>query len=47
VAYKSRDLRRRLITPEGVDLGVVLGEIGQRVSAFMLDALVLIGACWQ
>jgi uncharacterized RDD family membrane protein YckC len=43
VAYKSRDLRRRLITPEGVDLGVVLGEIGQRVSAFMLDSLVLIG----
>jgi uncharacterized RDD family membrane protein YckC len=43
VAYKSRDLRRRLVTPEGVDLGVVLGEIGQRVSAFMLDSLVLIG----
>ena len=42
MAYKSRDLRRRLVTPEGVDLGVVLGEIGQRVSAFMLDALVLI-----
>lgn len=44
MAYKSRDLRRRLVTPEGVDLGVALGEIGQRVSAFMLDALVLIGA---
>ncbi len=43
MAYKSRDLRRRLVTPEGVDLGVVLGEIGQRVSAFMLDSLVLIG----
>ncbi len=43
MAYKSRDLRRRLITPEGVDLGVVLGEIGQRVSAFLLDSLVLIG----
>ena len=44
MAHKSRDLRRRLVTPEGVDLGVVLGEIGQRVSAFMLDALVLMGA---
>jgi uncharacterized RDD family membrane protein YckC len=44
VAYKSRDMRRRLVTPEGVDLGVVLGEIGQRVSAFMLDSLVLTGA---
>jgi uncharacterized RDD family membrane protein YckC len=43
VAYKSRDMRRRLVTPEGVDLGVVLGEVGQRVSAFMLDALVLTG----
>jgi uncharacterized RDD family membrane protein YckC len=42
VPVKSRDLRRRLVTPEGVDLGVVLGEIGQRVSAFMLDAIVLI-----
>jgi uncharacterized RDD family membrane protein YckC len=44
VPVKSRDLRRRLVTPEGVDLGVVLGEIGQRVSAFMLDAIVLIAA---
>jgi uncharacterized RDD family membrane protein YckC len=44
VAYKPRDMRRRLVTPEGVDLGVVLGEVGQRVSAFMLDSLVLIGA---
>jgi uncharacterized RDD family membrane protein YckC len=44
VASKPRDMRRRLITPEGIDLGVVLGEIGQRVSAFMLDSLVLVGA---
>lgn len=41
---KSRDMRRRLVTPEGVDLGVVLGEIGQRVSAFLLDTLVLLAA---
>ena len=44
MASRARDLRRRLITPEGVDLGVVLGEIGQRASAFLLDAIVLIGA---
>lgn len=36
-------MRRRLITPEGVDLGVVLGDAGQRLGAFVLDALVLLG----
>jgi uncharacterized RDD family membrane protein YckC len=41
VAVKSRDLRRRLVTPEGIDLGVVLGEMGQRAGAFLLDALLL------
>lgn len=41
MARKMRDMRRRLITPEGVDLGVVLGELGQRAAAFMLDALLL------
>lgn len=39
-----RDLRRRLVTPEGVDLGVVLGDIGQRVAAFVIDAILLIVA---
>lgn len=43
MARKARDLRRRLVTPEGVDLGIVLGEIGQRAAAFMLDALLLTG----
>ncbi len=43
MAREPRDMRRRLITPEGVDLGVVLGDIGQRVGAFMLDMLVLAG----
>jgi len=38
-----RDMRRRLITPEGVDLGVTLGDAGQRIAAFMLDCLVLLG----
>lgn len=37
-------MRRRLVTPEGVDLGVVLGDAGQRTAAFMLDCLVLVGA---
>jgi len=36
-------MRRRLVTPEGVDLGVVLGDSGQRAAAFILDSLVLIG----
>ncbi len=33
--------RRQLITPEGVDLGVVLGDAGQRASAFLLDTVVI------
>jgi uncharacterized RDD family membrane protein YckC len=37
-------MRRRLVTPEGVDLGVVLGDAGQRAAAFILDCLVLVGA---
>ena len=37
-------MRRRLVTPEGVDLGVVLGDAGQRAAAFTLDCLVLVGA---
>jgi uncharacterized RDD family membrane protein YckC len=36
-----RGRRRALVTPEGVDLGVVLGEAGQRAGAFLLDALIL------
>jgi uncharacterized RDD family membrane protein YckC len=38
-----RDFRRRLVTPEGVDLGVVLGDAGQRFAAFVLDCLILVG----
>lgn len=41
---EARSMRRRLVTPEGVDLGVVLGDAGQRTAAFMLDCLVLVGA---
>ena len=45
---QEKSLRRRFVTPEGVDLGLVLGDGGARASAFMLDMLmmlaVLIGA---
>lgn len=34
--------RRSLVTPEGVDLSLRLAEGGQRVSAFILDFLVMI-----
>ena len=34
-------MRRRLITPEGVDLGLVLAAGGQRVSAFLLDLVTM------
>jgi uncharacterized RDD family membrane protein YckC len=39
-----RDMRRRLITPEGVDLGVVIGDSGQRIGAFILDMVVMLAA---
>jgi uncharacterized RDD family membrane protein YckC len=35
-------MRRRLVTPEGVDLGLSLAGAGQRLSAFMLDGLFMI-----
>ena len=41
---KSRDNRRRLVTPEGVDLGVVIGDSGQRIGAFVIDIIVMIVA---
>ncbi|HEX8667681.1 MAG TPA: RDD family protein [Allosphingosinicella sp.] len=35
-------MRRRLVTPEGVDLGLTLATAGQRISAFLLDFLIMI-----
>jgi uncharacterized RDD family membrane protein YckC len=35
-------MRRRLVTPEGVDLGLTLASGGQRVTAFMVDALIML-----
>lgn len=39
----SGSLRRRLVTPEGVALELELGSAGARASAFMLDALAILG----
>ena len=44
MANKVRDMRRRLVTPEGIDLGVVIGDSGQRIGAFLLDMLVMLAA---
>lgn len=35
-------LRRRFITPEGVDLQLELGSAGTRAAAFMIDAMLII-----
>ncbi len=35
-------MRRRLVTPEGVDLGLSLARAGQRAAAFIIDALFMI-----
>lgn len=43
-AVAEARLRRRLVTPEGVDLGLTLASGGQRVAAFMLDLCILLGA---
>lgn len=39
-----KTMKRRLVTPEGVDLGVVLGDAGQRAAAFIIDWVLLIVA---
>jgi uncharacterized RDD family membrane protein YckC len=36
-------MRRRLVTPEGVDLSLRLATRGQRAAAFMLDLLIMLG----
>lgn len=35
---------RKLTTPEGVDIGLVLASAGERATAFMIDALIMIGS---
>ena len=41
--YHDARLRRRFITPEGIDLGLVLGGAGERAGAFLIDAAIIIG----
>jgi uncharacterized RDD family membrane protein YckC len=36
--------RRSLVTPEGVDLDLRLADRGQRLAAFLLDLLIMVGA---
>lgn len=36
--------RRTLITPEGIDLQLNLADAGQRIGAFLLDLLIMVGA---
>jgi uncharacterized RDD family membrane protein YckC len=35
---------RSLVTPEGVDLRLVLADAGERAGAFLLDAMIIVGA---
>jgi uncharacterized RDD family membrane protein YckC len=35
--------RRSLVTPEGVDLSLKLADVGQRIGAFMIDLLIMVG----
>lgn len=44
VDYHDARLRRRFITPEGVDLGLTLSGAGERAAAFLIDAAIIIGA---
>ena len=37
-------MRRVFVTPEGVDLGLQLGEAGERAAAFLLDAVIIAAA---
>ncbi len=43
VGAEDAALRRRLVTPEGVDLGLTLANGGQRAAAFMIDLSIMIG----
>jgi uncharacterized RDD family membrane protein YckC len=41
-AAEEARIRRRLVTPEGVDLGLTLASRGQRMAAFLLDFLFML-----
>jgi uncharacterized RDD family membrane protein YckC len=36
-------VRREFVTPEGVDLGLRIGEASERAAAFLLDAAIIVG----
>lgn len=40
---RAASFQRELITPEGIDLKLVLGDAGERVAGFFLDLLVILG----
>lgn len=39
----DRALRRSLVTPEGVDLNLRIGDSGQRIGAFLIDVIIQYG----
>ena len=41
-APKDRSLRRQFVTPEGVDLRLDLAGAGERATAFLIDALIML-----
>ena len=43
IRLAEEKMRRRLVTPEGVDLSLRLATRGQRVAAFSLDLLIMLG----
>lgn len=40
---EEAERQRSLVTPEGVDLSLKLADAGQRVSAFLIDLMVMVG----
>jgi uncharacterized RDD family membrane protein YckC len=40
--YVDPAMRRRLVTPEGIDLGLTLASGGQRAGAFLLDLTIMV-----
>ena len=42
-AAAAEKTRREFVTPEGVDLGLRIGEASERAAAFLLDAAIITG----
>ena len=44
LVHRAEEARRRtLVTPEGVDLSLRLADMGQRLGAFLLDLIIMVG----